>query len=135
MHLFLLTSPDDRFDLQADGLSLWLVERRYRTRDEQGSTKNWRRDPGSRLTALGSNLAYHCAEFSLQSAGGCAGDSLERFLRLSALGAGATVLDVGCGAGQTLRLLGRALRDLGRGKRASGSGRARGLGPLARVAR
>jgi len=80
-----------------------LVERRYR--DEQGSRKYWRRDPGSRLTALGSNLAYHCAEFSLQSTKGCAGDSLERFQHLSALGASATVLDVGCGAGQTLRLL------------------------------
>src|SRR5439155_368135 len=82
-----------------------LVERRHLAKGEHGSTKYWRCDPGSQLTALGSNLAYHCAEFSLQSARAGAGAFWERFLRLSALGTEAKVLDVGCGAGQTLRLL------------------------------
>jgi SAM-dependent methyltransferase len=83
-----------------------LVESNGPGRAERGETKSWRWDHGSsRLTALGSNLAYHCAEFSLQSSKGGGGDSLERFLRVSAVGDGAAVLDVGCGAGQTLRLL------------------------------
>jgi SAM-dependent methyltransferase len=82
-----------------------LVEKGHLIRGERASTKRWRCDPGSRLTALGSNLAYHCAEFSFQSTRGSPEASWERFTRLSALGAEATVLDVGCGAGQTLRLL------------------------------
>ncbi|HLJ95937.1 MAG TPA: class I SAM-dependent methyltransferase [Gemmataceae bacterium] len=76
-------------------------------RGEPGGSRSWRCDGGSRLTALGSNLAYHCAEFSLQSAQRSASPFWERFLRRSALGAEAAVLDVGCGAGQTLRLLER----------------------------
>jgi SAM-dependent methyltransferase len=82
-----------------------LVEREDRTEDEESRSKVWRRDPDSRLTAFGSNLAYHCAEFSFQSARDGTAACLERFLRLSALGAEAKVLDVGCGAGQTLRIL------------------------------
>jgi SAM-dependent methyltransferase len=82
-----------------------LVEGGAQTTGEAVNGRSWRCDPGSRLTALGSNLAYHCAEFSLQSAKGRATPSWERFLHLSSLGSGAAVLDVGCGAGQTLRLL------------------------------
>jgi len=94
-------SADTAAELEAQQL----VPGRYPTRGEQDSTKYWRCDPGSRLTALGNNLAYHCAEFSLQANDGHAGTFLERFGRLSALPAEVTVLDVGCGAGQTLRLL------------------------------
>jgi SAM-dependent methyltransferase len=70
-------------------------------------TKSWRLDRGSPFTALGSNLAYHCMEFSLQAVGDQTGRFLDRLTRLTSLGADASVVDVGCGAGQTLRLLGR----------------------------
>lgn len=82
-----------------------LVETQSPKSGERSGLKNWRCDPGSRLTALGNNLAYHCAEFSHQAARGDVGAFLERFLRLPAQPPGATVLDVGCGAGQTLRLV------------------------------
>jgi SAM-dependent methyltransferase len=75
---------------------------------KQVRTKSWRLDRGSPLTALGSNLAYHCVEFSLQSATNQTGHFLDRLEYVTALGAEARVLDVGCGAGQTLRLLGRS---------------------------
>jgi len=57
-----------------------------------------------RLTRLGRNLAYHLAEYRRQAEG----DFIEGpFLDLMALDQNASVLDVGAGAGQTLRLLGR----------------------------
>src|SRR6266404_3641596 len=71
-------SADTAAELEAQQL----VPGRYPTRGEQDSTKYWRCDPGSRLTALGNNLAYHCAEFSLQANDGHAGTFLERFGRL-----------------------------------------------------
>jgi SAM-dependent methyltransferase len=67
--------------------------------------KSVRSDPAARLTPLGCSLAYHCAEFSVQSTKEKAGGFLEEFVQLASLGTEATVLDVGCGAGQTLRLL------------------------------
>ncbi|HEV3116017.1 MAG TPA: class I SAM-dependent methyltransferase [Gemmataceae bacterium] len=60
-------------------------------------------DAGSRLTPLGQCLAYHCAEYDLQKETDT-GMPL-RFQRQAALSGAARALDVGCGAGQTLRLL------------------------------
>jgi SAM-dependent methyltransferase len=82
-----------------------LVEIGQATGDPPGRKSQWRLDSASRLTALGSNLAYHCAEFAVQSTQSSGGDFLRGFVHLSALGAATAVLDVGCGAGQTLRLL------------------------------
>jgi uncharacterized protein YbaR (Trm112 family) len=96
-----LVSAEASAELQA----MQLLESGDPRGDNPGKRRIWRLDSGSRLTALGSNLAYHCAEFALQSTRDSAGDFLKRFVHLSALGAEATVLDVGCGAGQTLRLL------------------------------
>jgi SAM-dependent methyltransferase len=70
---------------------------------QSGGKRHWRLDAGSRLTALGSNLAYHCAEFAVQCKRDKSCNFLRRFVQLSALGSAAAVLDVGCGAGQTLR--------------------------------
>jgi SAM-dependent methyltransferase len=75
------------------------------TSDQPAPTRRWRRDRGWHLTTLGSNLAYHCAEFSLQSQAESARGLFERIVQRVELGAGAAVLDVGCGAGQTLRTL------------------------------
>jgi SAM-dependent methyltransferase len=56
-----------------------------------------------RLTRPGRNLAYHLAEYRRQAEG----DFIEGpFLDLMALDQNASVLDIGAGAGQTLRLLG-----------------------------
>lgn len=92
-------------DASAELEAQHLVDKKHSTSGEHSGMKVWRRDPGSRLTALGNNLAYHCAEFSFQATPAGAGALPERFPRLSALGAESKVLDVGCGAGQTLRLL------------------------------
>jgi hypothetical protein len=53
------------------------------------------------LTPLGKRLAYHLAEFRRQEGG----DRIDDFLGADTPGPGAEVLDVGCGAGRTLRLL------------------------------
>jgi SAM-dependent methyltransferase len=84
-----------------------LLQTRDRTSAKPVRTKSWPLDRGSLFTALGSNLAYHCVEFSLQSATDQTARFLDRLELLTSLGAEARVLDVGCGAGQTLRLLGR----------------------------
>ena len=62
-------------------------------------------DSKGRMTPLGKNLAYHCQEFSLQAKGSSNKNCWQKFLDVSAPGSNATILDVGCGAGQTLRLL------------------------------
>jgi SAM-dependent methyltransferase len=85
-----------------------LLHRRAPTGAKLVPTKSWRLDQGSPLTSLGNNLAYHCVEFYLQSATNHSGGFLKRLEQLTSLGAEARVLDVGCGAGQTLRLLGRS---------------------------
>ena len=59
--------------------------------------------PGPRLTEPGRKLAYHLTEGRQQEQG----DWVEGFLGQAAPGPDARVLDVGCGAGQTLRALGR----------------------------
>jgi SAM-dependent methyltransferase len=58
-------------------------------------------DPSSHLTNLGNKLAYHLLESKWQSADA----QFHDFLNLASLGPEARVLDIGCGAGQTLRLL------------------------------
>jgi SAM-dependent methyltransferase len=58
--------------------------------------------PGPRLTPLGAKLAYHLAETRCQAEG----DWIAGALGGAPPGPAARVLDVGCGAGQTLRLLG-----------------------------
>lgn len=55
------------------------------------------------LTAAGRIVAYHLAEFPRQ--GGV--DGVESFCEVAGLGPSSSVLDVGCGAGQTLRALDR----------------------------
>ncbi|MEJ7636580.1 MAG: class I SAM-dependent methyltransferase [Singulisphaera sp.] len=57
------------------------------------------------LTPLGEKLAYHLTEYRRQEGG----DRIDNFLGADTPGPGSEVLDVGCGAGQTLRLL--ATRD------------------------
>jgi SAM-dependent methyltransferase len=58
-------------------------------------------DSSLHLTKLGQNLAYHLLESEWQS-----GDAqFHEFLKLTSLGPEARVLDIGCGAGQTLRFL------------------------------
>ncbi len=57
--------------------------------------------PDGKLTALGAKLAYHALEYQWQSRG----DQMQRLLERAGLGPGARILDAGCGAGQTLRLL------------------------------
>src|SRR5262249_11269111 len=62
-------------------------------------------DREGRLTRLGGKLAYHLAESRRQSEDDRTAGLLDRV----GLGPGARVLDVGCGAGQTLRLVGPRL--------------------------
>jgi SAM-dependent methyltransferase len=57
--------------------------------------------PDGSLTPLGAKLSYHALEYQWQSRG----DQMRSLLDRAGLGPGARVLDVGCGAGQTLRLL------------------------------
>jgi SAM-dependent methyltransferase len=94
-------SPEMAAQLEANQL----VATDHPATSQEAGARSWRFDNPSRLTALGSNLAYHSAEFALQASSNQAAGCLERFVRLSSLGAEAAVLDVGCGAGQTLRLL------------------------------
>jgi SAM-dependent methyltransferase len=54
-----------------------------------------------RLTPSGRTVAYHLAEYLRQEGR----DGIESFAERSALGPGSRVLDVGCGAGQTLSAL------------------------------
>jgi SAM-dependent methyltransferase len=79
----------------ADGLDLTPEElAEMRGRGLLGDGKGW--------TALGETVSYHLAEYRLQEV---KGQFLpERFL--DELGPASKVLDVGCGAGQTLRRLG-----------------------------
>jgi SAM-dependent methyltransferase len=58
-------------------------------------------DPERRPTSLGRTIAYHLAEYRCQAAGG----EIEAFRSASGLDARSRVLDVGCGACQTMRLL------------------------------
>src|SRR5437899_860234 len=76
-------SPQASAELEAKQL----VENGQATGDHSSGRRHWRLDSGSRLTALGSNLAYHCAEFAVQSTRDSEGDFLRRFVQLSALGA------------------------------------------------
>lgn len=55
-------------------------------------------DASGRLTPLGAKLAYHLAEFHRQATFSQDGD----FLAELRLGEGSQILDIGCGAGQTL---------------------------------
>jgi SAM-dependent methyltransferase len=58
-------------------------------------------DQGSRPTELGQKLFYHVREFNRQAEN----PQFQPFLEHTGLGPDARVLDVGCGAGQTLRLI------------------------------
>jgi SAM-dependent methyltransferase len=57
--------------------------------------------PDARLTTLGNKLAYHVYESEWQATDA----QFRGFLDRAALGPDARILDIGCGAGQTLRLL------------------------------
>lgn len=65
--------------------------------------RHWGLADGSGPTNLGRHLAYHLREYDRQEAD----DRIPAALNRAGLGPGARVLDVGGGAGQTLRLLER----------------------------
>ncbi|WP_165245238.1 class I SAM-dependent methyltransferase [Paludisphaera soli] len=62
-------------------------------------------DASGALTAMGRAVSYHVAEFRRQAEGGAPARLLE-LLRENGLGPGSRILDVGGGAGQTLRRMG-----------------------------
>jgi ubiquinone/menaquinone biosynthesis C-methylase UbiE len=67
-------------------------------------------DEARQATELGTKLLYHLDEYQRQAA---ADGIPQALLDRTDLGAGARVLDLGCGAGQTLRLLGQRRPALG----------------------